>query len=128
MIIHIVRPGQTLSRIAGLYGGTTAAIAAVNSLPDTNTLLVGEALAIPTQDRLYTVKTGDTLWNIANMLGTTVGAIVQKNNIANPDRLEVNQILHIPAGRYTVKTTDAILGFSQNFGVSLNDLVIVNGS
>ncbi|NLO47333.1 MAG: LysM peptidoglycan-binding domain-containing protein [Clostridiales bacterium] len=127
MIIHIVRPGQTLSRIAGLYGVTTAAIAAVNSLPDTNTLLVGEALAIPTQDRLYTVKTGDTLWNIANMLGTTVGAIVQKNNIANPDRLEVNQILHIPAGRYTVKTNDTLLGISQNFGVSLNDLVRVNG-
>jgi LysM repeat protein len=82
-----------------MYGVTAASIAAVNSLPDTNALLVGEALAIPTQDILYTVRYGDTLYGIANTLGTTVQAIVLKNGIANPDRLSAGQVLHIPARR-----------------------------
>jgi spore germination protein len=110
-----------------MYGVTAASIAAVNSLPDTNALLVGEALAIPTQDILYTVRYGDTLYGIANTLGTTVQAIVLKNGIANPDRLSAGQVLHIPARRYTIRTNDTLFGIAQRFGVSVQDMIRANG-
>ena len=68
MLIHIVTSGDTLTRIANRYAVTTGSIAAVNSLPDINRLVLGEALVIPTEDITYTVKPGDSLWSIARSL------------------------------------------------------------
>lgn len=126
MLIHIVKPGDTLYKIGNLYGVTAASIAAVNTLPDINKLVLGEALVIPTEDMNYTVRSGDTLWNIANTLGTTVEAIVQKNRISNANRLSQGQVLYIPAVRYTVKTSDTLWGIAQRFGVPLQSLLQAN--
>ncbi len=45
--IHIVRPGETLTRIASRYGVTTSAIVAANGIADPSLILVGQRLAIP---------------------------------------------------------------------------------
>jgi spore germination protein len=126
MLIHIVKQGDTLSKIATRYGVTTASIAAVNTLPDINKLVLGEALVIPTEDTEYTVQTGDTLWNIANTFGTTVQSIAQRNGIGNVNRLSRGQVLVIPAQRYTVKTSDTLWGIAQRYGVPLGELMRVN--
>ncbi|SHH76027.1 spore germination protein [Sporobacter termitidis DSM 10068] len=127
MLIHIVKPGDTLRQLAGRYGVTMAAVAAVNSLPDLNRLAVGEALVIPTEDMNYTVKSGDSLWRIADTLGTTVQAIIRKNPDVDPNRLTPGQVLYIPAGRYTVRTGDTLYGIARRYGVPLERLLQANG-
>jgi murein DD-endopeptidase MepM/ murein hydrolase activator NlpD len=45
--IHIVQPGETLTRIAWRYGTTISAIVEANQLADPSLILVGQRLAIP---------------------------------------------------------------------------------
>jgi len=45
--IHIVQPGETLTRIASRYGTTISAIVAANGIADPSLILVGRRLAIP---------------------------------------------------------------------------------
>jgi len=45
--IHIVQPGETLTRIASRYGTTISAIVAANDLADPSLILAGQRLAIP---------------------------------------------------------------------------------
>jgi LysM repeat protein len=46
-IIHTVRPGDTVSRLATLYGSTTQAIIAANGLDEQALIFVGQGLVIP---------------------------------------------------------------------------------
>jgi lipoprotein-anchoring transpeptidase ErfK/SrfK len=45
--LHIVRPGETLMRIAVLYGTTVSAIARANGLSSPDRIYVGQRLSIP---------------------------------------------------------------------------------
>ncbi len=46
-IIHTVRPGDTVSRLATLYGSTTQAIISANGLDEQALIFVGQGLVIP---------------------------------------------------------------------------------
>ncbi len=96
MIIHVVRRGETLWKIAQQYNVTPAQINSVNELPNLNKLVIGQALLIPTPYRQYVVKQGDTLWKIAQRLNTTTKAIIQANQITNPNLINPGDILRIP--------------------------------
>jgi len=82
--IHIVRPGETLSSIARMYGVSVQAIINANGLSNPNLIYVGQRLRIPGGGPpaggsgcvVYTVKRGDTLAAIAWRYGVTVSAIV----------------------------------------------------
>jgi LysM repeat protein len=125
-IIHTVRRGDIVSRIATLYGSSTEAIIAANALNDSALIFVGQGLVvpvripdpatvtptstnvvivvtatqaaapIPTPNDTYIVQPGDTLNQIAARFNTTVGALVQLNGIANPNRIFFGQVLRIP--------------------------------
>jgi len=45
--IHIVQPGETLTRIASRYGATVSDIVAANGIADPSLILAGQRLAIP---------------------------------------------------------------------------------
>ncbi len=45
---HIVQPGETLSRIAGLYGADMATLMRLNDIANPNTIYAGQLLDIPT--------------------------------------------------------------------------------
>jgi LysM repeat protein len=111
--VYVVRPGDTLSRIAARFNTTTATLAQLNGIANPNVIRYGQRLIIPTgappvvqptspaptptgQPRTYTVRFGDTLFRIALRLGVPVNAIVQANNIANINRIYVGQVLVIP--------------------------------
>lgn len=103
----IVRPGDTLSRIASAWNVTVSALAAANSISNPDLIYVGQVIhrpgtsgAVPPAQpgTRYQVRSGDTLSEIASRFGTTVAALVALNHISNPDRIYVGQWLDLPAG------------------------------
>jgi spore germination protein len=97
MIIHVIQRGENLWLISRRYGVSADRIAAVNELPDPNSLTVGQALVIPVQSpREHVVRPGDSLWLIARRYTTTVEALIQANRLTSPNDLYPGQVLRIP--------------------------------
>lgn len=97
MLIHVVKSGESLWKIANMYSVSIAAIINVNELTMPNQLVIGQALVIPTGDAYHTVSAGESLWSIAQAYGTTVQAILQVNEIADPNLIYPGLALRIPS-------------------------------
>jgi LysM repeat protein len=112
--IYTVQRGDTLSRIALRHGVTLNALMSANGLWS-NTIFVGQQLAIPGPSRLggtstsstggtYIVRPGDTLVKIAQRFGTTASALSRLNGIANPSAIYAGQVLRLSASVPAVAT------------------------
>ena len=96
MDIHVVRPGDTLYRLAGQYGVPMDRLIADNQLPDPSRLVVGQTILIRYPELTYTVKEGDTLWSIARDHASTVRALLRSNpNLQGRDLIYPGQVLVI---------------------------------
>lgn len=126
MLIHVVKPGETLWQIASFYRVPMSRIVEVNELPNANLLLNGEALVIPTEDAFHTVRSGETLWRIAQTYGTTVQAIAQANMIADPANIYPGITLYIPAPRHRVQPGETLWRIAQRYGTTVQTLLKVN--
>ncbi len=107
---HVVKKGDTFSKIARLYRIDPEPILEINRLNKKSRLSAGTNLLIPlpkdqdlkvdslvkkksrgTDQRLkpvettYTIKKGDSLWSIANEMGVNIGALGRWNNL-HPDK------------------------------------------
>jgi membrane-bound lytic murein transglycosylase D len=103
---HVVKQGETLSRIANLYRVDLEPMLEINKLKKTSRLSIGMHLLIPvpireepkvrvtarnpsngtkssskSRETIYTIQRGDSLWSIANELGITIGSLSQWNNL-----------------------------------------------
>ncbi len=134
MVIHVVVPGDTLYAIARRYGVSIESIAAANAISDPNTLVVGQALAIPVPRApvaplVYTVRPGDTLYVIAGLFSTTVQAIAAANAVASINLIYVGQQLVIPGWTYqpyTVTVGDTVSRLASRFQTTVGLLAAVN--
>jgi LysM repeat protein len=111
---YVVRPGDTLFKIARQYNTTVQVLATVNRIVNPNLIYVGQVLTIPSDGTTppsppppgpppspgatYVVQRGDTLFRIAVRYGVTVQALAQANNIGNINVIYVGQVLTIPGG------------------------------
>jgi LysM repeat protein len=113
--VYVVQPGDTLGKIAAMYGTTVEAIVQANGLANANLISVGQQLIIPVPGggggvsiaaasapapsapaaTTYTVQPGDTLSGIAARHGTSVGHLANINGLANPNLLSVGQVLRL---------------------------------
>ncbi|MCS6843982.1 MAG: LysM peptidoglycan-binding domain-containing protein [Caldilineales bacterium] len=113
--VHIVRAGETLSRIAARYGISVQALARANGIANPNHIYVGQRLVIPgargagsgaggsgsaggAARGVHVVRAGETLSSIAARYGVSASALARANGISNPNRIYVGQRLRIPAG------------------------------
>jgi LysM repeat protein len=144
-VVHIVRPGENLFRIALRYGTTVQAIMQTNDLTST-TIYVGQRLVIPGSyvpsslpSSTYIVQPGDTLYSIALRFGTTVLAISQANGLLNPHIIYAGQRLQIPGVPaaqattppdcgtwYTVQPGDTLSALALRYGTSVWMIASVN--
>ena len=120
---YYVKPGDTLSGIAKMYGTTVQALMQANNIKNPNWIYVGQKLYIPGcgtggvatpvpvppcvgcqppppsgQCYTYIVRPGDTLSGIAARTGDTVMGISQRYGIVNPNRIYAGQPLTICPG------------------------------
>jgi LysM repeat protein len=114
---YVVRPGDSLSRIAARNGTTVAALREANNLRS-DVIQVGQSLLIPggtagtptatydiappaptgesAEAVTFVVQTGDTLGEIARKFDVTVRDLMDANNITDPKRVRAGTRLVIP--------------------------------
>ena len=97
MQIYVVRPGDTLYRIANRYGVSIQAIVESNSLQQIPYLVPGQALVIPSTETAYRILPGDTLWAISRKFNVSVGSMAALNNISPNSTIYPGMVLIIPA-------------------------------
>lgn len=119
--VHLVRRGDSLSKLSVVYGTTVAEIKAANNLRGER-IYIGQKLVIPPplsgRERqksvtgrsrtwtdagrgnptwfIYKVQPGDSSYAIARKFDITVAALQAVNNLPDPARLQVGQSLLIP--------------------------------
>lgn len=129
-VIYVVAPGDTLWKIAKLYGVTVDQIKKFNNLASDN-LSIGQEIKIPTAPSVpptsglvitYTVKSGDTLYKIANQYNITVDQLIAYNNLTS-DLLSIGQVLKIPKSTqtvYIVEPGDSLYKIANKFGTTVD--------
>lgn len=99
MIIHVVRPGESVYTIARRYGVSPERIISDNELAFPDRLVVGETLVIIADTIRHTVVSGDSLFRLARRYGTTVQAIQDANpQLGGSSRILPGTVLVIPVG------------------------------
>jgi len=107
---HTVRPGETLSSIARLYGTTWEAIAQANGMNNPNEIYVGQKLKVPTSGGSsggtspggcsvqHTVQRGEWVWQIARDYGVSPYDILAANGltIQSANTIYPGMVLCIP--------------------------------
>lgn len=124
---YVVRPGDSLSKIAARNGTTVAALREANNLRS-DLIQVGQTLMIPgggaeagapravsgpgtppldaAGQMTITIERGDTLGEIAQRYDVTVRDLMSANNITDPRKVRAGQTLIIPG--YQAVGTGAI--------------------
>jgi putative chitinase len=143
-VIHVVRRGENLTRIAIRYGTTVQAIVRANGLSNPNLIWVGQRLRIPGSGGGWTggcgcvhvVRWGETLSQIAWRYDTSVWAIARANGLRNPNYIWAGQRLCIPGGGYVpppcgvvhlVRWGETLYSIARRYGTCVQAIVRANG-
>ena len=109
-IFHVVKPGESVAKIADFYGVSQRDLRELNGLKEGRPLKVGLELKIPNVLRVagkqYQVKEGDSLASIAAKFKQTPEAIAVANKMGVDSPLSVGKTLVIPDSRIHAKTFD----------------------
>lgn len=142
MLVHVVQRGETLFRIAQLYGSSVDEIMLINGINDVRFITTGQRLLIPDAQQhqpginmRHEVAVGETLYSIAAAYDVPVGILVELNDVAHSERLYSGQsvvigavsVTQTPVGHYVVQAGDYLLSVAVRLGVRLTDLQAANG-
>lgn len=130
--IYIVAPGDSLWKIANMYGMSVNELKSLNNL-NSNILNIGQKLVVANTEmppaNTYIVKPGDSLYSIAKKYNITVDNLKQANNKTN-NLLTIGETLTIPTSDnnyyYTVKPGDSLWKISQNFNTTVDNIKQLN--
>ncbi|HON78599.1 MAG TPA: M23 family metallopeptidase [Spirochaetota bacterium] len=108
IITHVVRQGESLSRIAKKYGVSMETICGSNNLQSYELINVGMRLSIPNKEGIiYKLKRGEGLIPVVRKYKASLDKLLAVNNIRNPDFIQPNQMIFIP----DAKPVNLIRGF-----------------
>ncbi len=103
--VYVVRPGDTLSSIAKLFGVTANTIFWANDLKSIRDIHPGDTLVIlPISGVRYTVKKGDTVASVAKKFKADAADIISYNNLGDGG-LTVGADIIIPDGELATPPT-----------------------
>ena len=96
--VYVVRPGDSLSQIAEMFGVTVNTIRWTNDIGRNGNIQIGQTLVIlPVSGVRYTVKDGDTISSIAKKYDGDQAEILEYNDL-EADTLSVGDEIIIPHG------------------------------
>jgi membrane-bound lytic murein transglycosylase D len=118
---HTVVKGDSLAKIARIYGVSVADLKSANGL-QSDLIRIGQVLSIPAASAAstttpapravptatpvtaapatvgsYTVAKGDTLWSISRKLGVSAQELARINGLSDPSKLKIGTVLKVPA-------------------------------
>lgn len=97
MIIHVVKPGDSIYSISRLYGVSAGSIITDNEITNPDRITVGQSLVILEGIRRHVVVAGQTLNSIAANYGAGISEILAANpQITNPNLIFPGQVILIP--------------------------------
>jgi LysM repeat protein len=97
--VYVVRPGDTLSDIAKMFGVSVNTIVWANNLPNAKSARPGDTLIIlPISGVEHTIVKGDTLKSLAKKYDADAEEIAQFNGLDPLDRLAIGSTVIIPGG------------------------------
>ena len=100
--VYVVRPGDTLSRVAQMFQVSVNTIVWANDLPRASAIQAGQVLVIlPISGVRHAIAKGDTLASIAKQYHGDVSEIAQYNDLDFNATLIVGETLIIPDGEET---------------------------
>jgi LysM repeat protein len=99
---YTVQRGDTLARIARIYGTSWSYLASINGISNPNRIYWGMTICVqtynpPPQQTTYVVQRGDWLTRIAQRFGVSLWSLLQANPLMNPNLIYPGQVLIIPA-------------------------------
>jgi len=119
--IHIVRKGETLSKIAEAHGWGLSVVAKANNLRRPYRITPGQKIKIPGRSPITSpsssakarpeettriiVQKRETLADIAERYGMSVSTIAEYNGLKNPNEIDAGQRLIIPGKNAAAKVT-----------------------
>lgn len=97
--IHIVKQGETLTAIAGVYNTTVEKLVELNDIKNKNLIITGQVIKVASEGDIveHIVQRGDTLTALAEKYGTTIDELVKLNDIEDKNLIIIGQKLMIPA-------------------------------
>ncbi|MBE6154747.1 MAG: LysM peptidoglycan-binding domain-containing protein [Firmicutes bacterium] len=132
--IYIVQPGDSLYKIANLYGMTVNELKTLNNLTSNN-ISIGQQLKVLETDitpaNTYVVKAGDSLYSIAKRYGINVNTLKSANNKTS-NLLSIGEILTIPNTNDIYRTHivvpgDTLWSLARNYGTTVDQIKSLNG-
>ena len=118
----IVRPGDTLTAIAGRHDVTIERLVDLNALANPNRIFAGQRLRlVPAQpapnppaaapvvaaQQVHVVRAGEHLTGIARHYGVAIAAVASANGLSDPSRIHAGQRLTIPGTAAPAATAPA---------------------
>ncbi len=101
--VYVVRPGDTLSEIANMFGVSINTIIWANDLKNSRDVHPGDTLVIlPVSGVERTIVKGDTLKSLAKKYGAHAEDIAQYNGLDLTEALVVGTTIIIPGGEIAV--------------------------
>lgn len=96
MLIHVVKPNETIYAIARMYGVSAQSIIFNNQLYNPSLIAVGQALLILFPEVIHTVRRGETLYSIAKEYGISLKELLRNNPfVITADHITEGELLTI---------------------------------
>lgn len=106
--IYAVRPGDTLSDIANMFGVSKNTIIWANNLKGASDVHPGDVLVIlPISGIEHTVVKGDTLKSLAKKFGADATEIAQYNGLDPAEALAIGTVVVIPGGEISAPVSSS---------------------
>lgn len=107
LIIHVVRQGDSIYRIAQAYGTSQDKIISDNRLVNPEVLVPGQTIVIMVDSIPHTVTRGQTMFGLARGYRVSLNDLIAANpQISDPSRLSVGQVINIPTQTRKLGTID----------------------
>ena len=112
MFIYTVKPGDTVSGLAQMFGIPANRIAADNALRDPNVLVVGQNLVIMSNSIRHVMREGQTLYSLSQEFEVPLERLLEANPNVNPIMLRPGDVVIIPQDSRVPRRPIIVNGFA----------------